>query len=185
MTQARSLSAAADAVKRGTGGYARRAHPAPISVSTRCGLTGVGTHDRLRASFTPARRQLPHQAAPSRTIVPCLLPRLWRSASRRRPCCSSCETPAPISRGWSRRFRGISSRSSSCPSRAWTRGSGESPRSGGRSAAGWPSGESQSTGSSGDRASPGSKEVVGVRGFEPPTPCSQSLLEQEYSVPAL
>ena len=125
---------------------ARRRSP----VSTRCGLTGVDTHDRLRPSLTPARKQRPHQAVASPTIAYCLLPRLRRSASRRKPCCSSCGAPAPISGVWSRRFRGISSRSSWCPSRAWTLGSGGSPRPGGRSATGWPSGESRSTGSSGD-----------------------------------
>jgi len=129
----------------------------PLAVSTRCGLTRGCTHDRLRASFTPARKQLRHQAVVSRTIASCLLPRRPRSASRRRLCCSSCETLAPIWRGWSRRSRAISSRSSWCRSRVWTPGSGESLRPGGRSAAGWPSGEFRSTGSNGDHV-PGSEK---------------------------
>lgn len=124
---------------------------APSAVGTRCGLTGGCTHDRLRPSFTLAQRQLPHQAVVSRTTVPCPLPHLRRAASRRRPCCSSCAIPVPIWRGWSRRWRGISSSRSWCPSRAWTPGSGVRPRPGGRSAAGWPSGECPSCGPSGGR----------------------------------
>ena len=124
------------------------------AVSTRCGLTAAGTHDRLRPSFTPARTQLPHQAVASPTIVLCPRPHPPRPRSRQTPCCWSCETRAPTSRAWSRRCLAISSRNSWYPSRAWMPGSGVSPRSGGRSAAGWPSGEFRSTGSSGD-ARPG------------------------------
>lgn len=138
----------------------RRTRPGRLhAIGTRCRLTGTCTHDRLRSSFTPAPRQRLHQAARSRGIAPCPLPRPPRSVSRRRPSCSSCEPPALTSRAWSRRFRAISSPSSWCPSRAWTPGSGGSRRSGVRSAPGWPSGESRSTESSGGRRPP----VVAVR----------------------
>src|SRR6185312_8978017 len=49
---------------------------AQSAVSTRCGLTGGVTHDRLRTSFTPARTPLPHQAVASATIRLCPPPHL-------------------------------------------------------------------------------------------------------------
>lgn len=131
-----------------------RPHPlrssALLAVSTRCGLTGRKSHDRLRASFRLDRKQRLPQARVSRTASGCPLPHPPPWVSPQKRSCSSCGVRAPTSRGWSRRCGAITSWSSWCPSRVWTPGSDGSPSCGGRSAPGWPSGEFRSTGSSGD-----------------------------------
>jgi hypothetical protein len=140
---------------------ARRVH----AIGTRCGLTVSCSHDRLRSSFTQARRrQLNRAASPAPTLRPA---RPRPSPSPPRIFCGSSGPRGPISPASSRPCHGIDSPSSSCRGEAWRRGSAESPKPGARSAPGWPRRASRSCSPSGDDVPRGaSKRTV------QPTSCS-------------